>query len=79
MTTEESATGLAPVDKDDKWGYDLYPERRGDAPKAKWWQVALFGEGQVNKDRFKCERNVYYCFQNSIQNTLHKFNLESNS
>jgi inner membrane protease ATP23 len=69
MTTEESTTGLAPVDKDDKWGYDLYPERRGDAPKAKWWQVALFGEGQVNKDRFKCERNVYYCFQNSIQNT----------
>nr|CAG4635040.1 EOG090X0CKN [Alona affinis] len=55
----------APIDKEDNWGYDLYPERRGETPTPKWWQVAMFGDGRTNIDKTKCERNVYDCFQNS--------------
>nr|SVE85736.1 EOG090X0CKN [Daphnia pulicaria] len=55
----------APVDKEDNWGYDLYPERRGEAARAKWWQIALFGAGQTNVEKTTCERNVYNCFENS--------------
>nr|CAG4638710.1 EOG090X0CKN [Cyclestheria hislopi] len=52
-------------DKEDPWGYDLYPERRGERPRPKWWQIAFFGDGRQTIDRTKCERNVYYCLQNS--------------
>ena len=52
-------------DQEDNWGYDLYPERRGEAPKPKWWQMAFFGEGRTSLDRTNCEQNVYKCFQNS--------------
>nr|CAG4649650.1 EOG090X0CKN [Scapholeberis mucronata]SVE93858.1 EOG090X0CKN [Scapholeberis mucronata] len=66
MPVQAAETSAAtPVDKEDKWGYDLYPERRGEAPKPKWWQVALFGAGQNNVEKTNCERNVYNCFQNS--------------
>ena len=54
-----------PADKEDKWGYDLYPERRGETPKSKWWQVAFFGSGRNVSEKINCERNVYDCFQNS--------------
>jgi len=57
-STEETTT----AQKD--WGYDLYPERRGETFKPKWTRV-LFGlEGQENIDRFKCEENVYWCVKN---------------
>ena len=52
-------------DQEENWGYDLYPERRGEAPKPKWWQMAFFGEGRTSLDRTNCEQNVYKCFQNS--------------
>lgn len=52
-------------DRDDQWGYDLYPERRGDVPPVPWWQIAFFGAGRTTIDRVRCERNVYNCFQNS--------------
>lgn len=54
-------------DKDDtkKWGYDLYPERKGEKYKPSWSKV-LFGlEGRENIDKLKCERNVYSCVKNS--------------
>nr|SVE74422.1 EOG090X0CKN [Daphnia barbata] len=63
MSSQSSES--TPVDKEDNWGYDLYPERRGDAPRPKWWQVALFGAGQDNTEKTACERNVYNCFLNS--------------
>lgn len=67
---EESSTAApvqaTPKDKEDNWGYDLYPERRGETPKPKWWQTAMFGDGRTNIDKTKCERNVYNCFQNSM-------------
>lgn len=27
--TDQNASPAAPIDKEDKWGYDLYPERKG--------------------------------------------------
>ena len=61
----QSSSGATPVDKEDDWGYDLYPERRGETVPTKWWKVAFFGAGQTNTERTACERNVYNCFQNS--------------
>lgn len=47
------------------WGYDLYPERRGETYKPRWSRV-LFGlEGTENLDKIKCERNIYWCVKNS--------------
>ena len=61
----DNSSQAAPVDKEDNWGYDLYPERRGEVPRQKWWQIALFGSGQTNIEKTTCERNVYNCFENS--------------
>jgi inner membrane protease ATP23 len=63
----DNSSQAAPVDQEDNWGYDLYPERRGEAPRPKWWQVAFFGAGQTNIEKTSCERNVYDCFENSKQ------------
>nr|CAG4643473.1 EOG090X0CKN [Ilyocryptus agilis] len=62
-TTPEEAA--APADKEDNWGYDLYPERKGKAPIPSWWKIAFFGDGRTNIDKTNCERNVYKCFQDS--------------
>jgi inner membrane protease ATP23 len=48
-----------------KWGYDLYPERRGEKYKPSWTKVVLRGEGKENFDKLKCEENVYNCVKNS--------------
>ncbi len=64
------SSGSAPLDKEDDWGYDLYPERRGETVPIKWWQAAFFGAGQTNTERTSCERNVYNCFQNSNIDTI---------
>lgn len=45
------------------WGYDLYPERKGDF-KPTFTQY-LFGEGREAEYKFKCERSVYNCFMTS--------------
>ena len=50
---------------EDPWGYDLYPERKGVKAKTEWWKIAFFGDGRINTDKTKCERNVYKCFQTS--------------
>ena len=59
------APSAAPADTEDNWGYDLYPERRGETPMPKWWQVLTLGDGRTNIDKTKCERNVYKCFKDS--------------
>ncbi|CAD6999118.1 mitochondrial inner membrane protease ATP23 homolog [Ceratitis capitata] len=48
-----------------EWGYDLYPERRGETYKPKWSKILLGMEGRENIDKVKCERNVYWCVKNS--------------
>ena len=53
-----------------RWGYDLYPERRGDKYKPSWAKVAFLGEGRENIDKIKCERNVWKCAQKSKCNAV---------
>uniref|UniRef100_A0A034WLB2 Mitochondrial inner membrane protease ATP23 n=1 Tax=Bactrocera dorsalis TaxID=27457 RepID=A0A034WLB2_BACDO len=48
-----------------EWGYDLYPERKGETYKPKWSRILLGMEGRENIDKVKCERNVYWCVKNS--------------
>lgn len=52
---------LDPVD----WGYDLYPERRGEKYQPSWTKVFFRGEGKENFDKLRCEENVYNCVKNS--------------
>lgn len=48
-----------------RWGYDLYPERRGGKYKPSWRNVLFGGEGEEDLDKIKCERNVFKCVKNS--------------
>lgn len=48
-----------------KWGYDLYPERKGETYKPKWVKVFFGFEGKEPIDKIKCERNVVSCIKNS--------------
>lgn len=50
--------------KQESWGYDLYPERRGTF-KAKLSKVLIGSEGKENFDKLKCEKNVYECVKTS--------------
>jgi mitochondrial inner membrane protease ATP23 len=48
-----------------KWGYDLYPERKGEKFEPSWAGYLLLGEGQGKLDKLKCEQNVVSCAKNS--------------
>lgn len=50
--------------KQEGWGYDLYPERRGTF-KPKLSKVLIGSEGKENFDKIKCEKNVYECVKTS--------------
>ncbi|XP_059607806.1 mitochondrial inner membrane protease ATP23 homolog [Phlebotomus argentipes] len=54
-----------PEEESSKWGYDLYPERRGEKYKTSWGKVLFGVEGRENMDKLKCERNVFKCVKNS--------------
>lgn len=47
------------------YGYDLYPQRRGEPAKKSWWDVAFGYQGKELVQSIRCERNVYDCFQRS--------------
>ncbi|KAG0723461.1 Mitochondrial inner membrane protease ATP23 [Chionoecetes opilio] len=51
--------------ENEKWGFDLYPERRGAKYKPSLTKIALLGEGREQTDKIKCEKNVWYCAQSS--------------
>ncbi|KAK8721584.1 hypothetical protein OTU49_012790 [Cherax quadricarinatus] len=51
--------------QEEKWGYDLYPERRGEKYKPSLAKIALLGEGRESADKMKCEKNVWGCVQSS--------------
>lgn len=42
---------------ENKWGYDLYPERKPSTDS----QLQKFLKGRSNIDKIKCEQNVYKC------------------
>lgn len=47
-----------------KFGFDLYPERRGEKVKFSYTEIA-FGDGRAPIDKMRCERNVYKCVMKS--------------
>lgn len=50
--------------KQEGWGYDLYPERRGTfTPKLS--KILIGSEGKEKLDKVKCEKNVYECVKTS--------------
>lgn len=61
--TNKNQLNTAPK-KEEAWGYDLYPERRGTFT-AKLGNILIGKEGKENIDKFKCEQNVYECFKKS--------------
>jgi len=61
-TEREKNEKLDPID----WGYDLYPERRGEKYQPSWTKVLFRGEGKENFDKLRCEENVYNCVKNSM-------------
>lgn len=69
--TETNQTELTPTSgtgenvSDKKWGYDLYPERKGEKYKPSWKKILFGVEGRENIDKVKCERNVFACVKNS--------------
>lgn len=61
--TNKSQTNTGPK-KEEAWGYDLYPERRGTFT-AKLGNILIGKEGKENIDKFKCEQHVVDCVKNS--------------
>ncbi|KAJ6632684.1 Mitochondrial inner membrane protease ATP23 like [Pseudolycoriella hygida] len=48
-----------------KWGYDLYPERRGGTYTPSWFSTIWGLAGREKEDKMKCERNVLTCVRES--------------
>lgn len=57
--------GSANSSDDSYQGLDLYPERRGEKHKKTFFKTIMGVEGTENLDKYKCEKNVYYCVRNS--------------
>lgn len=61
----ESSENSKSFDEDpSKWGYDLYPQRKGEFTPS-LGKVLLGLEGKEGIDKMKCERNVYKCLKTS--------------
>lgn len=52
------------ADKKEKWGYDLYPERK-QLFKASLTKILKMQEGREELDKIRCEENVYECAKSS--------------
>jgi inner membrane protease ATP23 len=65
--SDENIKNFKDKDKSEKnkWGYELYPERRGDKLERNWAKLLVGMEGKENITKLKCERNVYNCVKNS--------------
>lgn len=63
-TVDESPEQIRSHVDNKKYGYDLYPERKGDKYKPGIRKI-LSGEGREGTDNIKCERNVYKCVKKS--------------
>lgn len=50
--------------KSEKWGYDMYPERRG-IFKQDLLKTLTLKEGRETTEKMVCERNVYNCVMKS--------------
>ena len=63
----ENSTSQQPSSSgtEEKWGYDLYPERRGGTFERHWGRFIFGLEGRENTDKLKCENKVYKCIKTS--------------
>lgn len=52
-------------EKENKWGYDLYPERRKNLEPSFLTDARDRNLSKKAFDRQRCESNVYRCFQTS--------------
>ncbi|XP_043282279.1 mitochondrial inner membrane protease ATP23 homolog isoform X2 [Venturia canescens] len=50
---------------EEKWGYDLYPERRGERHRTNWVRAFFMLEGRDAMQKVRCEKNVYECVRSS--------------
>lgn len=50
--------------KEEKWGYDLYPERK-QLFKTTISKIIKMQEGREQFDKMKCEENVFECVKSS--------------
>lgn len=50
--------------KEEKWGYDLYPERK-QLFKSSLSKILKMQEGREQFDKIKCEENVFQCVKSS--------------
>lgn len=53
-----------PETKEEKWGYDLYPERK-QLFHASVSNILKMHEGREQFDKMKCEKNVFKCMKKS--------------
>ncbi|KAI8434809.1 hypothetical protein MSG28_003317 [Choristoneura fumiferana] len=73
--TESSAnpTSTGPK-KEEAWGYDLYPERRGTfSPKI--GNILIGKEGKENVEKLKCEQNVVECVKTTYDESAKEFGM----
>jgi len=47
------------------WGYDMYPERRGEKQERSWFKLLIGAAGRESIDKNRCEENVYKCVKDS--------------
>lgn len=52
-------------EKPETYGYDLYPERRGEKVKRSWLRTVVGLEGREQMQKIRCEKNVYETIRNS--------------
>lgn len=50
--------------KEEKWGYDLYPERK-QLFQSTFSKIIKMQEGREQYEKMKCEENVYECVKRS--------------
>lgn len=63
-TPNEKKQETSTNQKEEAWGYDLYPERRGTfSPKIS--NILIGKEGKENIEKLKCEQNVVECVKDS--------------
>lgn len=54
------------IEKDEKWGFDMYPERRGATLKRSWFSTVIGKTGKEGITKLKCEQTVFNCSQESM-------------
>ena len=63
-TNDDSPPASSSPPRKENWGYDLYPERRGELKIN--WAHSVFGRvGREPMQKLRCEKNVYRCIRSS--------------